>query len=210
MSGQAYFISPLTGPGPGVVVLTSWWGLTPFFRRFADRLSDEGYTVLVPDLTGGPAPEDAVTAQARLAEADPNRLASLTLDSVGLLYRKTGNRPVAVVGFSMGASLGLWASVRMSDRIDRVAAFYGTQAIDFQGARARYQLHVVDPDEMVDADEQVFMEATMGLAGLEVESYRYPGIPHFFFEEDRDEFRREAAGLAWERLKGFLSATPAG
>ncbi len=205
MSDQAYFVSPPGGPGPGVVVLTSWWGLTPFFRRFADRLSDLGLTVLVPDLAGGERPGDHDQARSWLAEADPNRLALLTLDSVRLLAEKTGGRPVSVVGFSMGASLGLWASVRLTDRVDKVVAFYGTQAIDFDGATARYQLHMVDGDEMVDDDELAFMEATMGLAGLEVETHRYPGAGHFFFESDQPGHDPVAAELAWKRLSVFLT-----
>ena len=46
MSDSAYFVMPPGGAGPGVLVLHSWWGLTPFFRRLADRIADEGFTVL--------------------------------------------------------------------------------------------------------------------------------------------------------------------
>ncbi len=162
--------------------------------------------MLVPDITFGAIFDTEDEARSHLAEANPDRMASLTLQSVRLLRERTGDRPVAVVGFSMGASLGLWASVRMPDSIDRVAAFYGTQAIDFDGATARYQLHMVSPDELVNADEAAFMEATMGLAGLEVESYFYPDSSHWFFEEGRPGFSATAAEVAWERLKAFLAA----
>jgi dienelactone hydrolase len=205
VSEQAYFVSPPEGPGRGVLVLTSWWGLTSFFRRFADRLSDEGYTVLVPDITFGETFDDPVEARDHLAAADPDRLAALTLQSARLLHDKTGSRPISVVGFSMGASLGLWASVRLPDTIDRVAAFYGAQTIDFDGATSRYQLHMVADDPMVHSDESVFMEATMGLVGLEVESYLYPDVGHWFFEEGSEGFDREAASAAWERLRRFLA-----
>lgn len=205
MSEQAYFVSPPEGPGRGVLVLTSWWGLTSFFRRFADRLSDEGFTVLVPDITFGATFDDAEQARDHLAAANPDRLAALTLQSARLLHDKTGGHPISVVGFSMGASLGLWASVRLPDTIDRVAAFYGAQTIDFEGATARYQLHMVADDPLVERDESVFMEATMGLVGLEVESYLYPEVGHWFFEEGSEGFDADGATLAWGRLKRFLS-----
>lgn len=206
MSDSAYFVSPLTGPGPGVLLLHSWWGLTPFFRRLADRLSEVGFTVLVPDLNDGETFEEAEEARDHLASLDADRLASLTLASAGILQEKSADpdRPISVLGFSMGASLGLWASVRLPDQIAKVVAFYGTQSIDFVGANAAYQLHFAAEDDMVSDDDAAFMEATMGLAGLTVDAYRYSGVSHFFFERDRGEHDPEAAGLAWERMVAFL------
>lgn len=187
------------------MVLPSWWGSTHFFRRFADRLADVGFTVMVPDITFGESFDDAEAAQLHLAEADPNRLVRLTLDSLVLLQERTGGAPVSIVGFSMGASLGLWASVRMGEAVNAVAAFYGTQVIDFEGASARYQLHLVEGDHLVDPDDATFMEATMGLAGLEVESHLYRNVGHWFMEDDQPGHDPQAAHLAWDRLIGFLT-----
>jgi carboxymethylenebutenolidase len=206
---SAYFVSPSAGPGRGVLLLHSWWGLNGFFRRLADRLSDEGYTVLAPDLNFGEVFEDAEEAREHLEEADADRLAGLTLAAAQLLREKTSDpgAPVAVVGFSMGASLGLWASVRIPDVIGSVAAFYGSQSIDFAGSRSEYQLHLAETDAWVDSDEAVFMEATIGLVELPVEVHQYPGTEHWFFEEGVDTHHPEAAELAWNRLVGFLDRT---
>ncbi len=205
-SDTAYFVSPSAGPGPGVLVLHSWWGLNGFFRRLADRLADEGYTVLVPDLNFGEVFEDADQAREHLESADADRLAGLTLTSAQLLQEKAADpgSPVAVVGFSMGASLGLWASVRIPQVIGSVAAFYGSQSIDFAGSRAEYQIHLADRDAWVDPDEAAFMEATIGLEERPVEVHRYPGTEHWFFEQGVDTHHPEAADLAWNRLMGFL------
>ncbi|MEX2655224.1 MAG: dienelactone hydrolase family protein [Acidimicrobiia bacterium] len=206
MSDSAYFVSPPTGPGPGVLLLHSWWGLTPFFRRLADRLSEVGFTVLVPDLTAGETFEEEEEAQEHLASLDADRLASLTLASAGILQEKSGHPgdPISVVGFSMGASLGLWASVRLPDQIAKVVAFYGTQSVDFVGATAAYQLHFATDDHILSDDDAAFMEATMGMAGLTVAAYRYSGASHFFFERDRGEHDPEAASVAWDRMIAFL------
>lgn len=209
MADAAYFVSPPGGPGPGVLLLHSWWGLTPFFRRLADRISDEGYTVLAPDLTVGETFSDPEDARRHLGDLDANRLASLTMASTGLLRGKTvdPDKPVAVVGFSMGASLGLWVSVRRPDDVAGVAAFYGVQSIDFSGASARYQLHLAEDDDLVPDDDAVFMEATMGLEDLDVDVHRYPGTSHFFFEGDQETYDEAAALLAWDRLTTFLAET---
>lgn len=206
MTDSAYFVGPPNGPGPGVLLLHSWWGLTPFFRKLADRISDQGFTVLAPDLNQGSVFEVPELAEQHLADADPNHLARLVLSSAKLLQDKTGDHTgkVAVVGFSMGASLGLWASVRLPDVISAVVAFYGTQSIDFEGAEADYQLHLADADPLVSEEEAAFMEATMGLVNLEVETHRYPGTGHWFFEADRESFDPEAADRAWDRMVSFL------
>lgn len=205
-SDSAYFVSPPAGPGQGVLVLPSWWGLNRFFKQFADRLADEGYTVLVPDLNFGEVFEGVEEARHHLAEADADRLARLTLSAAKLLQEKTVDRaaPVAVVGFSMGASLGLWASVRIPDAIGAVAAFYGSQSIDFAGSRSAYQLHLAGEDDWVDSDEAAFMEATIGLEGRPIEVHRYEGAGHWFFEEGTQGHDPDAATLAWNRLVAFL------
>ncbi len=206
MSDSAYFVAPTSGPGPGVLLLHSWWGLTPFFRRLADRLSEEGYTVLVPDLTAGETFSDAEEARDHLADLDADRLASLTLTAAHLVREKAQdpNEPIAVVGFSMGASLALWASVRLPESIGKVVAFYGVQSIDFAGSSAKYQLHLVDDDDLVSEDEAVFMQATMGIENLDVEVHRYPDVSHFFFERDQATHDEAAARQAWQRMLEFL------
>ncbi|MDX1449638.1 MAG: alpha/beta fold hydrolase [Acidimicrobiia bacterium] len=206
MSDTAYFVSPPAGPGPAVLLLHSWWGLTPFFRRLADRLAEQGYTVLAPDLAQGETFVDPAEAQQHLADLDADRLAALTLSGAQIVRDRSSQpeSPIAVVGFSMGASLGLWASVRVPDLVSRVVAFYGVQSIDFAGSSSAYQLHLADEDHLVSDDEAVFMEATMGMESLPVETFRYPGTSHFFFERDREEYDADAAGLAWDRMLSFL------
>ena len=206
MNDAAYFVSPRSGPGHPLLLLHSWWGLDAGVRQMADRISDEGHTVLVPDLLAGETFDDAEAAEAHLKSLDVDRLASLTQASVHLVREKGADRdaPVSIVGLSMGASLGLWASIRIPEAVSRVVSFYGTQTIDFSGARAAYQLHFADQDELVDPDEASFMEATIGLSGLEVESHSYPGTSHWFFEPERPNYDPDAAEQAWERMVRFL------
>ena len=206
MKDAAYFVSPPSGPGRPLLLLHSWWGLDSGVRRMADRISDEGHTVLVPDLLTGATFDDVDAAREHLQSADANRLASLTQASVHLVRERSADPdvPVSIVGMSMGASLGLWASIRIPDAVSRVVSFYGTQTIDFAGAQAAYQLHFAEDDELVDSDEAAFMEATIGLNGLSVESHSYPGTSHWFFEPERPNYDPDAAEQAWKRMLEFL------
>jgi carboxymethylenebutenolidase len=206
-AGRGYLALPDGGSGPGVLVLHSWWGLTPFFRDLCDRLAAEGFVALAPDLFAGALPDDVEGAEALLQGADANELAHLTRSSLQTLLDlpATPDGPVAVVGFSMGASLGLWLSARVVDAIVATVAFYGGQDIDFVDATSAYLGHYAgEPDPYVDDDSLVLLEADLHLLGLDTTFHRYPGAGHWFFEADRPEHDPDAAALAWDRTVAFL------
>jgi carboxymethylenebutenolidase len=200
----AYFIQIGEDSGPGVLLLHSFWGLTPAVKSLADGLADEGYTVLVPDINFGEIPETESEAVDHLGKANPDRLASLVLSSVRLLEEKSSEPTIAVIGFGMGGSLALWASVRLHSIIDRVVSFYGSQQIDFAGSRSRYLVHLAESDEYISEDEAAFMEATMGLESLDVEVHHYPGTLHGFGDPDGQTFEPDSFDLAWKRTVEFL------
>jgi carboxymethylenebutenolidase len=200
----AYFISGDAAPGPGVLVLHSFWGLTPSVKSLCDDLADHGFTVLAPDINFGELPGSQQEALDHLGKADPNRLASLVLSSAKLLHEKSGDGPIGIVGFGMGGSLALWASVRLAELVGAAISFYGSQQIDFAGARASYRIHLAADDEYVSDDEAAFMEATMRLEDLDVEVDEYPGTRHGFAEPDGDTFDPDAFDRAWSRTLAFL------
>jgi carboxymethylenebutenolidase len=200
----AYFIQIGEESGPGVLLLHSFWGLTSAVKGLADGIADAGYTVLVPDINFGEFPETELQAVDHLGKANPDRLASLVLSSAQLLEEKSSEPTIAVIGFGMGGSLALWASVRLNSIINRVVSFYGTQQIDFAGSRSRYLVHLAESDEYITEDEAAFMEATMGLESLDVEFHHYPGTLHGFGDPDGETFDAESFDLAWKRTVEFL------
>ena len=204
MRDLAYFVQSEEGPGHGVLILHSLWGLTPTVKSLCDGLADRGYTVLAPDINFGELPETEQEGIQRLGEASPDRLASLVLSSVRLLAERSGAGPIGIVGFGMGGSLGLWASVRLPGLVRAAVSFYGTQQIDFAGSKAAYLIHFAEEDEYITDDEAVFMEATMGLESLPVEVITYPGTRHGFCEPDSESFDPEAFETAWETTLEFL------
>jgi carboxymethylenebutenolidase len=200
----AYFIQGDGGRGPGVLLLHSFWGLTSAVKSLADDLADHGFTVLAPDINFGELPGSEQDALDHLGKADPNRLASLVLSSAKLLHEKSTEGPIGMVGFGMGGSLALWASVRLADLVAAVVSFYGSQQIDFTGAKSAYLIHLAEEDEFITDDEATFMEATMRLEELDVELSRFPGTKHGFGEPDGDTFDPDAFDTAWRRTIEFL------
>lgn len=200
----AYFVQGDEGPGPGILLLHSFWGLTASVKGLCDGLADHGYTVLAPDINFGELPETEQEALDHLGAASPDRLASLVLSSVRLLYEKSRGGSIGIIGFGMGGSLGLWASVRLPDMVGAAVSFYGTQQIDFAGSNSSYLIHLAEDDDYITEDETVFMQATMGLESLPVELVTYPGTRHGFCEPDGDTFDPDAFEKAWDRTLEFL------
>ena len=188
-------------------MLHSWWGLTPFFKQLCDRLAEAGYVALAPDLLGGVLPETPDAAEAELAALDINRAAALVLSSARALRAVTDipTAPIGVIGFSSGASWGLWLAARSPQEVSATVAFYGTQSVDFIEAESAFQGHFAEFDALVEEDEIVELEAHLRLAGRPVEFYRYPGTAHWFFEEDRGlAYDAAASEQAWQRTLRFL------
>ena len=207
-AGEAYLVRPDDRPGHGVLVLHSWWGLSPGVKRVVERLADAGYTALAPDLTEGVVTDDPDEAQRLLAESDPNATAALVLSSVVALRAHSADPegPIAVLGYSMGASWGLWLATRQPDSVDAVVAYYGTQNIDFDDLSAPVLGHYAEIDPLVTEDDLTEMHARLLLSEKSIEVHRYEGARHWFAEEDRPDFHDPAAAdLAWERTLAFLA-----
>lgn len=200
-------VAPDSGEGPGVLLLHAWWGLTPFFRSVADRLADAGFVALAPDLFGGETADTPDEAKALLDATDATAMVGLVRSSVEVLRGLpiTPDRPVGVVGFSMGASLALWAAAHVPSAVGAVSVFYGTTDVDFAPVEASVQAHLAEFDDFESEDDVALMEAHMRLVGIEPEIHHYPDTAHWFFEEDRTVAHSPvAAALAWDRTTAFL------
>lgn len=208
-AGEAYLVQPDEGPGPGVLVLCSWWGLNRFIKDFCGTLADHGFTALAPDLLHGEQPHTEADGERALVELDADELAGLVMSSAHLVRSAAvdASRPIGVVGFSMGASLAFWLSARLPDSVKGVVAFYGAQSIDFDEAKAVYQGHFAEDDAWVSEDERVLTESFVRLGGQDTEFHLYPGTRHWFMEAGHPNHDPAAADQALERTLAFLERT---
>ncbi|MFV0317438.1 MAG: dienelactone hydrolase family protein [Microthrixaceae bacterium] len=216
-AGSAYLVRPEGSPGPGVLVLHSWWGLTPGVKAVVEQLADQGYTALAPALLTG-RPADAGEAAALLAETDADATAALVLSSIVALRAQSADpdASVGIVGYSMGASWALWAAARQPGSVAAVAAYYGYQDIDFAELRAEVLCHFAQSDPLITEDQATGMQAHLRLAGVTVEVEHHPGTRHFFAEADvpvldadgtpgeRNPDEEAAAAAAWTSTVALL------
>ncbi len=217
-AGTAYLVSPLGGPGPGVLVLHSWWGLTPGVKSTVEALADQGFTALAPALLPGDACVEATEAVERLARSDVDATAGLIVSSVAALRANSVDpaAPVGVLGYSMGASWALWVATRQPDSLAAVVAYYGLQDIDFADLRAPVLCHFAERDPLVPADAAAEMQSFLRLADKSVEVQRHAGTRHFFAETgvpvidvdgetgERTDAEELASISAWTRTVEFL------
>jgi carboxymethylenebutenolidase len=205
-AGTGYVIVPEGGSGPGILVLHAWWGLTPFFKGVCDRLADNGFVALAPDLYGGKTTSDPDEAKALLAVADMDATLALVRSSVFALRAipATPDAPVGALGFSMGASWALWLASRVPEMVDATAIFYGTQSIDMAPARSAFLGHFAETDPWVEEDELTLLEADLHVLDKDVTFHRYAGTGHWFFESDQPAYDEAAAELAWDRTLAFF------
>lgn len=201
-SANAYLAAPEKG-APGILVLHAWWGLKPFFKQVCDRLAEQGYLVLAPDLYQGDIAKTIDEAKV-LHEKHENEFMGDTVKAAkDHLVSLQPGKPIGVIGFSMGAA---WAIMTMTKEPDVAATvlFYGAYSPDFSKAKSKILGHFSDNDEWEPIEGVRAMEKDMKDAGLDVTLHIYPRVHHWFMEVDRPEYDKASAELAWARTFEFL------
>ncbi len=207
---QSYLAIPSTGKGPGVLVLHAWWGLNDFFRDLCDRLAQEGFVALAPDLFSGKINRTIAEAEQHLSEFNEEQVAPpIVLSAVEDLHKHpavTGNG-LAAIGFSLGAYWALWLAQQKPESMRAVTLFYGTNGGggDFQQSKAVFLGHFAETDPYETVETIQALEKNLRGANRPTTFYTYPATGHWFFEKDRpDAYNPAAASLAWDRTLAFL------
>ena len=201
---NAYLVSNSSG-GPGVLVLPSWFGLKPYFKQVCNRLAEHGYTALALDYYQGRVASTVGEADrlSSKAESDLDAMAAMVKAAKDHLASLRRDKPVAIIGFSMGTD---WAVITAANQPDvaAIVLFYGGWIGDFSNMKSRVLGHYAERDEYQSPQRTNGMVENLKTAGVDVTIYNYPGTAHWFMEEDRPEYDPAAASLAWERTLEFL------
>lgn len=205
-AARAYLALPSQAGAPGVMVLHAWWGLNQTFKNLCDRLAAAGMVAFAPDLNEGRIANTVDEAEEIKSSLDEQRKHDVALAAIDFLQARpeAGKEPLALIGFSMGAAWALQLASERPQDFRKVVLFYGAGEGDFAKIQAEVQGHFSDADEWEDINYVRAMEDEMRNAGVKTDFHIYPQLPHWFFEEDRPEFRPEAAALAWTRTLEFL------
>jgi carboxymethylenebutenolidase len=219
---QAFVVYPeVEAKVPAVLVIHENRGLTDWVRSVADRLAEEGYIAVAPDLLSGMGPGGGKTSDFPDRNAARDAIYQLEQDEVAADLQAVAdyaeslpatNGKLAVVGFCWG---GRQSFEFATNRKDLAAAFvfYGTPPRE-EGALKNIQAPVYGfyggADERVTSTVENTRQR-MEAAGKTYEPVVYEGAGHGFMRAgeapDASEANRKAHDAGWKRwlelLKGL-------
>lgn len=199
---RGYLALPQSRQGPGVLLLHAWWGLTPFIESVCERLAQGGFVAFAPDLYSGKTTTEIEAAQLLATSLDDVETSAIVSAAAAFLssHEAVTSERLGVVGFSLGAAYAL----RIAGPVGAAVLFYGVADAEGAPVDAAFQGHFGENDDFEPLDGVEELEQTLRSGGREVTFYTYPGMKHWFFEEDRPEYDQGAADLAWQRTLAFL------
>jgi carboxymethylenebutenolidase len=214
---QAYTAHPLTtGPTPGIILLQEAFGVNHHIRRVADRLAEEGYVVIAPELfhrTAAPGTEisyadfgsaaphyqainpQGLTADLQAAHAWLQEQPNVVTDRIGSIGFCLGGR----VSFLANAVLPLAAAVSyygggthlLKDRASELHAPH----LFFWGGQDKHITpeQVAEVVQALDAAGKPYINTVISYAD------------HGFHCDERPSYNREAAQEAWALTMSFFN-----
>lgn len=193
------------GPFPGVVVVQEWWGLDDHIKDVAQRLANEGFVALAPDLYHGQVTSEPNEAQKLMMSLNMGQASKELVKAADYLASRPeiGGRGIGATGFCMGGGLALTLACD-SPHIKAVAPFYGgnpspiDKVANLQGpVAASYAEH----DGWITAAVREELGQALSQAGIQHETKVYPGTDHAFFNDTRAEVYNPVASQdAWQRM----------
>lgn len=214
-NARGYLATPDGGSGPGIIVLQEWWGLVPQIKRVCDRLAENGYTALAPDLYHGEMAEhtEMDKAGALMTNLPPDRAAKDMLGAVDALLAHDActSSTVGVTGFCMGGLLTLRLCALGGPKISVAAPFYGAplgdDSIDWSNLTAKVEGHFAEHDDFFPPEACEALAADLRELGKDVNFHVYAGTSHGFTNEENPmgAWNETATATAFGRALALLS-----
>lgn len=217
-SFQAYVAKPPQGSGPGVVLLQEIFGINWVMRHFADRLAEEGYVAIVPDMFWRIEPgtdldyteDERAKAFAMMGKFDNDKSIGDIDDTIGALKALPEHAgKVGAIGFCLGGKLAYMAAARLN--IDCAISYYGVgieNYLDELGdVTCPVVMHFAELDGHV--PPEAVAKITEACAGRDdIKIFNYAGADHGFARpRTRPLEEKPAALMAYSRTLDLLRST---
>jgi len=232
-TAEAYLYTPSTGTGPwpAAMQLTDIMGIRPAFRQMAQRLADEGYVVLLPNIfyRGARLPVldfTPVFGEERTMKRMGELRSFLSNDQMGpdgadfadyLLAQKNVKGPkVGVVGYCFTGSMAFRVAGEAPSKVAAAASFHGGGLYTDQPdsphlllpkitARLYFGHAIEDRGMPPEAIEK--LETALKAWPGQGESETYEGARHGWCVPGRDVYNEKQAERAFRKLTELFGAT---
>ena len=213
-SFSGYLAVPVSGSGPGLILLQEIFGINEHIREIADVYAAEGYVVLAPDLFWrikpgvelGYSDEEVKTALSYSSRFDIDRAIRDIGDALRVLRadRRCTAR-IGALGFCLGGKLAYLSAARLP--LDAAVSYYGVgmeqNLAESKSIRCPIALHFAAEDQLAPA--AVREAVRQALAGKDdAEIYVYRGADHSFNNRHRESYHAPSASLAYGRTISLL------
>lgn len=222
---DAYFVHPVKGKYPAVLVWPDIFGLRASFRQMGRRLAESGYSVLVVNpfyrtKKAPTAPEhadfsDPATRTALVALMTSLTPATVLTDAkafIGFLDHQSSvdkKRKMATTGYCMGGPFTMRTAAAFPERIGAGASFHGaslaTDAADsphllVPKMKAQYLIAIAENDDKREPEAKNLLREAFDKAHLPAEIEVYAGTMHGWCPPDAQVYNHDQAEKAWARM----------
>ncbi|QKD03388.1 dienelactone hydrolase family protein [Mesorhizobium loti] len=224
------FRSAKTSPAKaGVILYQDAFGPRPALDDMAERLANEGYAVLVPDLFYRNAPYGPFDAKTAFIE-EKTKTALMALvtgttqemtisDSAAFLDALAAEGvtgPIGTVGYCMGGARALNAAATYPDRIKAAASFHGGNlASDAEDSphrkaasfKARVYVGMAGVDRSFPPEQSTRLAEAFRDAEVDHVLENYVGMAHGWCVPDHSVYNEAGAERHWKRLTALFAET---
>jgi carboxymethylenebutenolidase len=221
---DAYFVHPLKGAHPGVLVWPDIFGLRPTFQQMGQRLAESGYAVLVINPfyrikkapTSPPSHDFNDPEVRKILMEQMNGLTPQTtvtdaksfipwLDQQGAVSKK---HKMATTGYCMGGPFTMRTAATFPDRIGAGASFHGGGLVTdkpdsphllIPQMKAQYLIAIAENDDKQKPDAKTTLRVAFSKAHLSAEIEVYGGTMHGWCPLDSAVYDHDQAEKAWAR-----------
>jgi carboxymethylenebutenolidase len=213
---------------PAVLFVMDAYGLRPQIERMADRIADQGYVVLAPNVFYRAGRSPVVSLE---GIDDPDRrgevfarvmplVQGLTPDQIvsdGAAYLdRLGEGPVAIAGYCMGGRIAWRIAAAQADRVAALGGFHvGGLVTDGDDSphlsagdlSAEVYLGFADNDRSATPEQIATVDGALDEAGVRHRSEVYEGAAHGYTMADTPAYDEAAAERHYTELFALLERT---
>jgi carboxymethylenebutenolidase len=211
----AYLAKPVSGKGPGLVVIQEIFGVNRWIRDMCDGYAKQGFVACAPDLFWRQKPGVQLTDKTKaewdqafgyMKGFDFQKGVSDLQSTISHVRKLEGvNGKVGTVGFCLGGSLAYMTGCFTDS--DASVGYYPVQIegnIDkAKQAKKPVMLHIAEKDAFCPPDAQKKIKD--GVAGNKLFTiHTYLGADHAFARAGGEHYDKKAADAAGQRTVEFL------